>query len=331
MSVVPAMLAERLGLPQVTFASELTVEGGTVTIRRDGDAASETIAATLPALVSVTDQINEPRYPSFKGIMAAKKKPVEQWSLADLGVDADAGRPRRRLDQGRVVHPAPPARAGPDRHRRGRRRHQARRVPRRAEVRLSRPSQRREPTMAEVLVLVDHVDGTVRKTTARAADHRPPPRRAVRRLHRRRVRRRQGDARAVRRGEGLPRRVRRGRPTTSSSPRPRCSPSSSPTRRRPRCSISSTPRARRSPPASAIKTESGLITDAVDVQAGAGGGVDDDAVRLRRLLHRDGDRHQGHADHRRQAQLRRARGGRRCGRRRGRRLDPVRGRQGRRR
>jgi len=88
MRVVPAMFAERLGLPQVTFASELTVEGGTATIRRDGDVASETIAASLPALVSVTDQINEPRYPSFKGIMAAKKKPVETWTLADLGLDA---------------------------------------------------------------------------------------------------------------------------------------------------------------------------------------------------------------------------------------------------
>jgi electron transfer flavoprotein beta subunit len=88
MGVVPAMLAERLGLPQVTLASELTVDGGTVTIRRDGDVASETITASLPAVVSVTDQINEPRYPSFKGIMAAKKKPVETWSLADLGLDA---------------------------------------------------------------------------------------------------------------------------------------------------------------------------------------------------------------------------------------------------
>jgi electron transfer flavoprotein beta subunit len=88
MSVVPAMLAERLGLPQVTVASELTVEGGKATIRRDGDVASETIEASLPAVVSVTDQINEPRYPSFKGIMAAKKKPVESKSLADLGVDA---------------------------------------------------------------------------------------------------------------------------------------------------------------------------------------------------------------------------------------------------
>jgi electron transfer flavoprotein beta subunit len=87
MGVVPAMLAERLGLPQVTYASELVVGDGSVTIRRDGDAASETIEATLPALVSVTDQINEPRYPSFKGIMAAKKKPLEAWSLADLGID----------------------------------------------------------------------------------------------------------------------------------------------------------------------------------------------------------------------------------------------------
>ena len=87
MGVVPTMLAERLGLPAVTFASELTVGDGTVTVRRDNDAASQTIEATLPALVSVTDQINTPRYPSFKGIMAAKKKPVDTWSLADLGVE----------------------------------------------------------------------------------------------------------------------------------------------------------------------------------------------------------------------------------------------------
>ena len=89
MSVVPAMLAERLGLPQVTYASELTVDaaGRTVQARRDGDAETLVVTATLPALVSVTDQINEPRYPSFKGIMAAKKKPVQTWTLADLGVD----------------------------------------------------------------------------------------------------------------------------------------------------------------------------------------------------------------------------------------------------
>ncbi|PWJ24518.1 electron transfer flavoprotein beta subunit [Branchiibius hedensis] len=90
MSVVPAMLAERLGLPQVTQVSQLEVSGTSVTGRRDSDSASETIEATLPALIGVTDQINEPRYPSFKGIMAAKKKPVETWSLADLGLDAAA-------------------------------------------------------------------------------------------------------------------------------------------------------------------------------------------------------------------------------------------------
>jgi len=88
MSVVPAMLAERLGLPQVTFGSEVTVDGSTVRVRRDGDAATETIEASLPVLVSVTDQANEPRYPSFKGIMAAKKKPVAELTLSDLGLDA---------------------------------------------------------------------------------------------------------------------------------------------------------------------------------------------------------------------------------------------------
>ena len=86
-SVVASMLAELLQLPQITFASELTIEGDSVTMRRDGDLATEIVQAKLPAVVSVTDQINEPRYPSFKGIMAAKKKPVESWTLAALGVD----------------------------------------------------------------------------------------------------------------------------------------------------------------------------------------------------------------------------------------------------
>jgi electron transfer flavoprotein beta subunit len=89
MSVVPAMIAERMGLPHVGFVGELAVADGKVTGRRDGDAASLTVEAALPAVVSVTDQINEPRYPSFKGIMAAKKKPFDTWSLADLGVDSD--------------------------------------------------------------------------------------------------------------------------------------------------------------------------------------------------------------------------------------------------
>jgi electron transfer flavoprotein beta subunit len=89
MGVVPAMVSERLGLPAVTLGSEVTVDGQTVRIRRDGDTASETIEGTLPLVLSVSDQANEPRYPSFKGIMAAKKKPVQTWSLADLELTAD--------------------------------------------------------------------------------------------------------------------------------------------------------------------------------------------------------------------------------------------------
>ncbi|WP_405191424.1 electron transfer flavoprotein subunit beta/FixA family protein [Streptomyces anulatus] len=89
MGVLPALLAERLGVPQVTLLSEVAVDGGVVTGRRDGDVASERLRASLPAVVSVTDQSGEARYPSFKGIMAAKKKPVESLDLDDLGLDAD--------------------------------------------------------------------------------------------------------------------------------------------------------------------------------------------------------------------------------------------------
>ncbi|MDN3054313.1 electron transfer flavoprotein subunit beta/FixA family protein [Streptomyces sp. SRF1] len=89
MGVVPALLAERLGVPQVTLLSEVLVEDGMVVGRRDGDAASERLEAALPAVVSVTDQSGEARYPSFKGIMAAKKKPVESWDLSDLEIEAE--------------------------------------------------------------------------------------------------------------------------------------------------------------------------------------------------------------------------------------------------
>jgi electron transfer flavoprotein beta subunit len=89
MGVVPALVAERLGVPQVTLLSEVSVADGTVRGRRDGDSATEQLEASLPAVVSVTDQSGEARYPSFKGIMAAKKKPVQSWDLSDLEIDAD--------------------------------------------------------------------------------------------------------------------------------------------------------------------------------------------------------------------------------------------------
>jgi electron transfer flavoprotein beta subunit len=92
MSVIPAMLAERLDLPQVTFAAVVETQGDQIRIKRDSDTATEVIGATMPVVVSVTDQSGEARYPSFKGIMAAKKKPLETLSLADLGLKpADVG------------------------------------------------------------------------------------------------------------------------------------------------------------------------------------------------------------------------------------------------
>jgi electron transfer flavoprotein beta subunit len=116
MSVVPAMVAERLGLPQVTFAGSLTIDrtadGGTVRIEREGDTSTEVVEAGLPALVSVTDQINDPRYPSFKGIMAAKKKPVQTWSLADLEVDPSDVGLRASWSAVDAVTARPPRQAG---------------------------------------------------------------------------------------------------------------------------------------------------------------------------------------------------------------------------
>jgi electron transfer flavoprotein beta subunit len=86
--VVPAMVAERLGVPQLTLAGKVDISGTDVTIRRMSDDGYAVVTAPLPAVLSVVEKINEPRYPSFKGIMAAKKKPVQTLTLADLGLDA---------------------------------------------------------------------------------------------------------------------------------------------------------------------------------------------------------------------------------------------------
>ena len=112
MGVLPSMIAERLGWPAATMAATLAVADRTVTIRRDGDLASLTVEADLPAVVSVTDQSGEARYPSMKGILAAKKKPVEVWTLADLGVDP--GSVGLAAAWSRVIQadPRPPKEAG---------------------------------------------------------------------------------------------------------------------------------------------------------------------------------------------------------------------------
>jgi electron transfer flavoprotein beta subunit len=111
-SLVPAQLAERLGLPQLTFASSLEVSGSTVTIQRDGDGVTETVEAELPALVSVTDQANEPRYPNFKGILAAKKKKIATLSLAEVGLDAGQVGAAGSLTAVESAQPRPPRAAG---------------------------------------------------------------------------------------------------------------------------------------------------------------------------------------------------------------------------
>lgn len=88
MSVVPAMVAELLGVAQLTFAQKVDIDGDVVTIERATETGYDTVVAQRPVVVSVIEKINEPRYPSFKGIMAAKKKPVETVAVAQLGLNA---------------------------------------------------------------------------------------------------------------------------------------------------------------------------------------------------------------------------------------------------
>ena len=91
-AVLWAAVAERLQRPVVSQAAELTIADGTVRVKRQTEFGYDVIESPLPAVVAVSDAINEPRYPSLKGIMGAKKKPFDTLALADLGVDAsDAG------------------------------------------------------------------------------------------------------------------------------------------------------------------------------------------------------------------------------------------------
>ena len=119
---VPAIIAEYLGLPQLTHLRKLSVEGGKVTGERETDDGVFTLEATLPAVVSVNEKINEPRFPSFKGIMAAKKKEV---TVLDPGRDRRRGR-RGRAAQCRVDGALVDAEAAQDRGREGHRRRRGR-------------------------------------------------------------------------------------------------------------------------------------------------------------------------------------------------------------
>jgi electron transfer flavoprotein beta subunit len=85
---VPEQVAELLGLPSVTFAKQIETGDGKVKVQRQTEAGYDEVEAPLPCVVSVTAGVVEPRYPSFKGIMAAKKKPVDELTVADLGLEA---------------------------------------------------------------------------------------------------------------------------------------------------------------------------------------------------------------------------------------------------
>ena len=111
-SAVPAMVADVLDRPALTHAKEITVDGTTVTVRRETDGGAVLLTAELPVVISVSEKINEPRYPSFKGIMAAKKKPVTQLTAADAGIGAAEAGLSSALTTVTSVAPRPPKGAG---------------------------------------------------------------------------------------------------------------------------------------------------------------------------------------------------------------------------
>lgn len=88
---MPVQLAELLGLPSITFAKAVTIDGSTLNVSRQTEAGYDEVTASLPALVTVTAGVVEPRYASFKGIMAAKSKPLEVLSVSDLALDGQVG------------------------------------------------------------------------------------------------------------------------------------------------------------------------------------------------------------------------------------------------
>ena len=109
---IPAIIAEYLGLPQLTHMRSITIEGGKISGERETDDGVFTVEATLPAVVSVHEKINEPRFPSFKGIMAAKKKEVQTLTLADIGVESDEVGLATAISKVSSSTPKPPKAAG---------------------------------------------------------------------------------------------------------------------------------------------------------------------------------------------------------------------------
>jgi len=106
-SQVPGLLAELLDLPQVTVAVKLDVQDGKAVVEREIEGARETWETALPAVVSAQKGLNEPRYASLKGIMAAKKKPIQALDAAAVGLDAAAAAPKVKVTAMELPPPRP--------------------------------------------------------------------------------------------------------------------------------------------------------------------------------------------------------------------------------
>ena len=150
-AVLWAAVADRLRRPLISQAAELEVADGKARAKRQTEYGYDVIEAPLPAVVAVSDAINEPRYPSLKGIMGAKKKPQEVLSLADLGVDGEVGEAGSRHRGARARRPAAARRVAPDRGRRQRRAGD-RRLPRGEEA-----------DLMATLVFLEHHEGELQK------------------------------------------------------------------------------------------------------------------------------------------------------------------------
>lgn len=111
-AIVPALVAEALGVAQLSLARKVTVDGATVSIERVTDTGYQTVRGSTPAVISVVEKINDPRYPSFKGIMAAKSKPITVLTAADLGIDASEVGLANAWSQVVSFENAPPRAAG---------------------------------------------------------------------------------------------------------------------------------------------------------------------------------------------------------------------------
>ena len=94
---LPMAVAELLGVPSLTFARKLDVNDGMARVERQTETGFDTVESPLPAVVTVTAAVNDPRYPTLKGIMQAKQKPLEQLSLSDLGLSAEDVRPTQEV------------------------------------------------------------------------------------------------------------------------------------------------------------------------------------------------------------------------------------------